>query len=25
MGRERQASRYARYIIDEYATTREHP
>jgi len=25
MGRERQASRYARYIIDEYATIREHP
>lgn len=24
-GRERQASRYANYIIDEYSSTREHP
>lgn len=25
MGRERQATKYANYIIDEYASTREHP
>ena len=25
IGRERQATRYARYIMDEYALTREHP
>lgn len=25
IGRERQASRYANYVIDEYASTREHP
>ena len=25
VGRERQAARYANYIIDEYASTREHP
>ncbi len=25
IGRERQASRYAEFIIDEYASTREHP
>ena len=25
IGRERQANRYAEYIIDEYALTREHP
>lgn len=25
IGRERQASRYARLILDEYAQTREHP
>ena len=24
-GRERQATKYANYIIDEYASTREHP
>ncbi len=24
-GRERQAAKYAEYIIDEYATTRDHP
>ena len=25
MGQERQATRYARYILEEYAETREHP
>ena len=25
IGRERQATRYSNYIIDEYSTTREHP
>ena len=25
IGRERQANQYSRYILDEYAETREHP
>ena len=25
IGKERQATRYARYVLDEYAETREHP
>lgn len=25
IGRERQATKYARYVLDDYAETREHP